>query len=69
MTATETPRWLTSSHSNNGGACVEVAVNLGVSHGIVPVRHSKDSGGPELRFASDAFAGFVAGVKGSFGVV
>ncbi|GAA2233540.1 hypothetical protein GCM10010232_20300 [Streptomyces amakusaensis] len=36
MTA-ETPRWVTSSHSSNGGACVEVAVGLSAT-GTVPVR-------------------------------
>ena len=37
--------WRTSSFSNNGGACVEVADNLS---GIVAVRDSKDSNGPVL---------------------
>ncbi|MFF2597684.1 DUF397 domain-containing protein, partial [Streptomyces californicus] len=40
---TETPRWFTSSYSDNGGACVEVATNLATPHGIVPVRDSKDT--------------------------
>ena len=37
--------WRTSSFSNNGGACVEVADNLS---GIVAIRDSKDSNGPVL---------------------
>jgi hypothetical protein len=37
--------WRTSSFSNNGGACVEVADNLS---GIVAIRDSKDSSGPVL---------------------
>ncbi|MFH8877445.1 DUF397 domain-containing protein, partial [Streptomyces sp. NPDC017852] len=41
---TESPRWFTSSYSNNGGACVEVAANLTASRGVVPVRDSKDRG-------------------------
>ncbi|MGW5071356.1 DUF397 domain-containing protein, partial [Streptomyces cyaneofuscatus] len=38
----ESPRWFTSSYSNNGGQCVEVATNLAAPHGIVPVRDSKN---------------------------
>ncbi|MEW1860628.1 DUF397 domain-containing protein [Streptomyces sp. NPDC088194] len=60
---TETPRWFTSSYSENGGQCVEVAANLAASRGIVPVRDSKDPGGPVLAFPADAFASFVGGVK------
>ncbi|MFD7744726.1 DUF397 domain-containing protein [Streptomyces sp. NPDC059698] len=60
---TETPRWFTSSYSNNGGACVEVATNLAAPHGIVPVRDSKDVAGPVLTVASAAFSTFVAGVR------
>ncbi|WP_329362914.1 DUF397 domain-containing protein [Streptomyces sp. NBC_00669] len=67
---TETPRWFKSSYSSNGGACVEVAANLAASRGVVPVRDSKDPGGPVLAFPADAFASFVAGVKaGEFPVV
>lgn len=57
---TETPRWFKSSYSENGGACVEVAVNLA---GVVPVRDSKDPSGPVLDFAAGAFAAFVTGIK------
>ncbi|MFD3329435.1 DUF397 domain-containing protein [Streptomyces sp. NPDC058701] len=57
---TESPRWFTSSYSSNGGDCVEVATNL---VGVVPVRDSKNPGGPELGFTPGAFAAFVAGVK------
>ncbi|WP_328471821.1 DUF397 domain-containing protein [Streptomyces sp. NBC_00448] len=60
---TETPLWFTSSYSNNGGQCIEVAANLAASHGLVPVRDSKDPNGPALAFPADAFASFVAGVK------
>ncbi|MFF2377109.1 DUF397 domain-containing protein [Streptomyces xiamenensis] len=42
MTA-ESPHWFTSSYSSNGGDCVEVAANLAASHGVVPVRDSKDA--------------------------
>ncbi|MFJ2955383.1 DUF397 domain-containing protein [Streptomyces sp. NPDC087270] len=64
------PRWFKSSYSDNGGQCVEVAANLAASRGVVPVRDSKDPGGPVLAFPADAFALFVAGVKaGEFPVV
>ncbi|MBD3550585.1 DUF397 domain-containing protein, partial [Streptomyces sp. SP18CM02] len=56
---TETPRWFTSSYSENGGACVEIATNLATPHGIVPVRDSKDTAGPVLTVAAAAFSTFV----------
>ncbi|CAG7597563.1 DUF397 domain-containing protein [Actinacidiphila bryophytorum] len=60
---TETPRWFTSSYSDNGGACVEIATNLAPTHGVVAVRDSKDPAGPTLRFPVAAFGAFVAGLK------
>ncbi|MFE3686044.1 DUF397 domain-containing protein [Streptomyces sp. NPDC059095] len=60
---TETPRWFTSSYSNNGGQCVEVAANLVASRGTVPVRDSKDQGGPILDLPAGAFSAFIEGVK------
>ncbi|MEU6612978.1 MULTISPECIES: DUF397 domain-containing protein [Streptomyces] len=67
---TETPRWFTSSYSNNGGQCVEVATNLAAPHGIVPVRDSKNVTGPALTVRAAAFSAFVAGVRaGDFGAV
>ncbi|WP_327177805.1 DUF397 domain-containing protein [Streptomyces sp. NBC_01335] len=67
---TESPRWFTSSYSENGGQCVEVAANLAVAHDLVPVRDSKVPSGPVLGFATDSFTSFVAGVKaGEFGAV
>ncbi|MEU2765040.1 MULTISPECIES: DUF397 domain-containing protein [unclassified Streptomyces] len=60
---TESPRWFTSSYSNNGGDCVEVAANLTATHGIVPVRDSKVVDGPVVTVAATAFAAFVAGVR------
>ncbi|ROQ69353.1 uncharacterized protein DUF397 [Streptomyces sp. 840.1] len=67
---TESPRWFKSSYSSNGGACVEVAANLAVSRGVVPVRDSKDLRGPVLDVPAHAFTSFVAGVKaGDFGTV
>ncbi|MFG3100389.1 DUF397 domain-containing protein [Streptomyces sp. NPDC048182] len=61
---TESPQWFTSSYSNNGGACVEVATNLAAPQGIVPVRDSKVRVSPELRVPAAAFASFLTGVKG-----
>jgi hypothetical protein len=58
------PQFFTSSYSSNGGDCVEVAVNLAGSRGVVPVRDSKDPAGPVLDFSVGAFASFVAGVRG-----
>ncbi|MFD7124453.1 MULTISPECIES: DUF397 domain-containing protein [Streptomyces] len=60
---TKTPRWFTSSYSDNGGACVEVATNLAAPHGIVPVRDSKNVSGPALSVQACAFAAFVTGIK------
>ncbi|WP_103529692.1 DUF397 domain-containing protein [Streptomyces sp. SM12] len=60
---TESPRWFTSSYSNNGGQCVEVAANVAASHGVVPVRDSKNQAGPALAVPATAFASFVASVK------
>ncbi|WP_406411044.1 DUF397 domain-containing protein [Streptomyces halstedii] len=61
---TESPRWYTSSYSSNGGDCVEVAVGFAATRGVVPVRDSKQVGGPVLRVCADAFSSFVAGVRG-----
>ncbi|GAA4665334.1 DUF397 domain-containing protein [Streptomyces youssoufiensis] len=59
---TREPRWTKSSHSSNGGECVEVATNL-AAHGTVPVRDSKNPHGPALAFDTSAWSAFVAGVK------
>ncbi|MGN5635539.1 DUF397 domain-containing protein [Streptomyces sp. AC154] len=67
---TESPRWFKSSYSSNGGQCVEVAANLAVSRGIVPVRDSKDLSSPVLDIQTHAFTAFVTGVKaGEFGAI
>ncbi|MFG2905194.1 DUF397 domain-containing protein [Kitasatospora sp. NPDC048286] len=64
------PSWFKSSYSSNGGDCVEVAGNLVDSVRVVPVRDSKDSGGPALVFPAEAWAAFVAAVRsGEFGAV
>ncbi|MDH6227071.1 MULTISPECIES: DUF397 domain-containing protein [Streptomyces] len=67
---TASPRWVTSSYSDNGGQCVEVAVNLVPSRGVVPVRDSKNPAGPVLALPAASFTAFVAGVKaGAFRAV
>ncbi|MER6189552.1 DUF397 domain-containing protein [Streptomyces cyaneofuscatus] len=64
------PQWFTSSYSSNGGDCVEVAVNLVASQGIVPVRDSKVVDGPVVGVRAAAFSAFVAGVQaGTFDAV
>ncbi|MFJ9570230.1 DUF397 domain-containing protein [Streptomyces bacillaris] len=60
---TASPRWFTSSYSSNGGACIEVAVNLVASRGIVPVRDSKVVDGPVVDVRTAAFSAFVTGVR------
>ncbi|MFI1223214.1 MULTISPECIES: DUF397 domain-containing protein [unclassified Streptomyces] len=60
---TESPSWYKSSYSSNGGACIEVAINLAATQGTVPVRDSKDIDGPVLSLPADAFSYFVAGVQ------
>ncbi|WP_031516176.1 DUF397 domain-containing protein [Streptomyces sp. NRRL F-5123] len=54
------PRWFTSSYSENGGSCVEVAVNV---PNTVPVRDSKDASGPALEFTPAAWTSFVTAVR------
>ncbi|MGO9217342.1 MAG: DUF397 domain-containing protein [Streptosporangiaceae bacterium] len=53
--------WRTSTYSNNGGACVEVATNL---PGIVAVRDSKDPAGPALIFSTDNWQFFIHTFRG-----
>ncbi|NYI05802.1 DUF397 domain-containing protein [Allostreptomyces psammosilenae] len=53
--------WRKSSHSGaNGGNCIEVADGFAT---VVPVRDSKDPGGPALLFTPDAFTAFVTAIK------
>ncbi|MFJ1952130.1 DUF397 domain-containing protein [Streptomyces microflavus] len=60
---TEHPQWFTSSYSDSGGNCIEVAVNLVATRGIVPVRDSKRVDGPVVDVRTAAFSAFVAGVQ------
>ncbi|WP_435842179.1 DUF397 domain-containing protein [Streptomyces cyaneofuscatus] len=48
----------------------EVAVDLAATRGIVPLRDSKDPGGPVLTVPAAAFSAFVSGVRaGTFDAV
>ncbi|MEV8453668.1 DUF397 domain-containing protein [Streptomyces sp. NPDC052095] len=68
MTDSPSPLWIKSSYSGNGGSCVEWAPAQVSATGVVPVRDSKNPGGPVLHTSRAAFATFVAGVKtGEFG--
>ncbi|MEV7928370.1 DUF397 domain-containing protein [Kitasatospora sp. NPDC088779] len=57
--------WVKSSHSSDGGQCVEVAPGF---PSVMPVRDSKDPHGPALVFPSAAWQAFVTAVRtGEFG--
>ena len=51
--------WRTSSYSNIGGECVEVAA----ASGIVGVRDTKDRAGAALAFSPQAWQRFATGTK------
>lgn len=55
--------WRTSSYSNNGGQCVEVASTQAPAGAGVLVRDTKDRQGPVLEFAAGAWKQFLAEVK------
>ncbi|MET7686244.1 DUF397 domain-containing protein [Streptomyces sp. NPDC005423] len=57
----EMARWRKSTYSGGGGNdCLEVADG---NPAVIPVRDSKNPGGPSLAFRAEAWAGFVAGVR------
>jgi hypothetical protein len=53
--------WRTSTYSNNGGACIQVASSAA---GIIAVRDSKDPDGPALAFTAAQWMAFTSTVKG-----
>ncbi|MFI5528600.1 DUF397 domain-containing protein [Kitasatospora sp. NPDC051853] len=59
-----------STYSNNGGQCIQPAMNLHTDRGIVPVRDSKDPSGPALVFPAASWAAFATAVAdGEFDTV
>ncbi|MER7753699.1 DUF397 domain-containing protein [Kitasatospora sp. NPDC097643] len=55
--------WEKSSHSgSDGGQCIEFSRTV-TARGLVPVRDSKDPGGPSLLFSACAWSSFISGVK------
>ncbi|MFI9367064.1 DUF397 domain-containing protein [Kitasatospora sp. NPDC053057] len=60
---TSIAEWEKSSYSNgSGGECVEFSRSFAAT-GVVPVRDSKDPGGPALIFDVAAWAAFIAKIK------
>ena len=59
MTDLSRADWRTSSYSNIGGECVEVAA----SRGVVGVRDTKDRAGGVLAFSPAAWQRFAAWAK------
>jgi hypothetical protein len=54
------PRWRTSSHSGNGGECVEVGRD---SDGMIMVRDIKNPDGPVCWYTPAGWRGFLARVR------
>ncbi|WP_282778055.1 MULTISPECIES: DUF397 domain-containing protein [unclassified Nocardia] len=52
--------WFTSSHSQGGGECVEVAF---LDDGVVGVRDSKNPTGPALIFTASEWSAFTTRVS------
>jgi hypothetical protein len=53
-------RWRKSSHSGNGGDCVEVGTGL---PGKIGVRDSKNPDGSVLSFGPEEWDAFIEGIK------
>jgi hypothetical protein len=49
--------WRKSTHSNNGGECIEVACSMSDA---IAIRDSKNPDGPKLRFSPQAWKAFTA---------
>jgi hypothetical protein len=56
--------WRTSSYTNNGGACVEVADD---QPGVVAIRDSKDCNGPILFLAPVQWREFITELRANAG--
>ncbi|MFH8593931.1 DUF397 domain-containing protein [Streptomyces rimosus] len=57
---TESPRWFKSSHSSNGGQCLEVGTDLTTTRGVISIRDSKNPNGPHLTLSTDAWTELIA---------
>jgi hypothetical protein len=56
--------WIKSSYSQgDGGQCVEFSPSFARS-GLIPVRDSKNPGGPALLLPASGWSSFVSAVKG-----
>lgn len=56
--------WVVSSYSGpEGGNCLQWAPEYAAATGVVPVRDSKNPGGPALMLSGVAFAGLVEFAK------
>ncbi|MFC8716540.1 DUF397 domain-containing protein [Kitasatospora sp. NPDC057198] len=53
--------WVKSSHSTDGGNCVEWAPTAHPD--TIPVRDSKDPNGPTLLFTTNSFAAFITALN------
>jgi hypothetical protein len=64
MTATDLDlsraTWRKSTHSNNGGNCIEIAR---MTADAIAVRDSTDPVGPKLAFTPDQWRAFIAALK------
>jgi hypothetical protein len=60
MTQTDRAIWRTSSHSGNGGNCVEVAI--APAGDTIFVRDSKDRDRTSLAFSAAAWSAFTASI-------
>ncbi|KPI08885.1 protein of unknown function DUF397 [Actinobacteria bacterium OK074] len=70
MSSTPDPRtitqWVKSTYSGGeGGNCIEWAPEYASAHGVVPLRDSKNPGGPTLTLSPAGFAGLVALARGA----
>lgn len=63
MSDSTSATWRTSSHSGNGGNCVEVATNLLDRAGAVLVRDSKAPQDGFIAVGPDVWGTFVDGIR------
>ncbi|MCE7080206.1 DUF397 domain-containing protein [Streptomyces sp. ST2-7A] len=60
----EPTTWVKSTHSSgDGGQCVEWAPDGARARGLVPVRDSKNPGGPHLHLTPTGWTGFVTALR------